>query len=244
MSKGRYHKKKKKTSLIWIIVAVAVALAIAALAYFGVNDFTIPNLSLNDEKPEATIATDAQEQNQEPQNEATTHNSESAEATESVEATEATEATESDEQATLSTEPEQPQEIVPQPTVVITQREEAEYEKWLAAAQLVCVSMEYPDFQLEGVYAASATSMEDKFSSDGAYILFTSGGNRIAIHSKALDAERANGGTIDISTEAIGYATFDKVDPSSINVSAMEKLAVEDLSELISQSLLISIYTH
>lgn len=31
---------------------------------------------------------------------------------------------------------------------------------------------------------------------------------------------------------------------SSIDVSAMEELALEDLSELISQSLLVSIYTH
>lgn len=139
---------------------------------------------------------------------------------------------------------EQNQEPVTQPTVVTIQRAEAEYEKWLAAAQIVCVSMEYPDFQLEGIYAASSTSMEGKFSSDGAYIIFTSGGSRIAIHSMALEGERADAGTVDISTEAIGYATFDKVDLDSVDVSAMEELALEDLSELISQSLLVSIYTH
>ena len=86
--------------------------------------------------------------------------------------------------------------------------------------------------------------MEDKFSSDGAYIIFTSGGNRIAIHSVALEGERTDAGTVDISTEAIGYATFDKVDSDSVDVSAMEELALEDLTELISQSLLVSIYTH
>ncbi len=219
MSKGRYQKK---TSPIWIILAVAVVLAIAILVYFSVSKFNMPN----EEKPEALGATDSQEQNREPQNEAATHD------------------TEATEQTSLSTELEQNQDPVTQPTVVTIQRAEAEYEKWLAAAQIVCVSMEYPDFQLEGIYAASSTSMEDKFSSDGAYIIFTSGGSRIAIHSKALEGERADAGTVDVSTEAIGYATFDKVDPSSINVSTMEKLAVEDLSELISQSLLISIYTH
>ena len=221
MSKGRYFKKKN-TSPIWIILAVAAALVIAALVYFGIGNTTNPNA----EQPDATVAADSQEQIQELQNDTTPHNTESA------------------EQITPSAEPEQNQQTVPQPTVVIVQRAEAEYEKWLAAAQVVCLSMEYPDFQLEGVYAASATSMEDKFSSDGAYIIFTSGGNRIAIHSKALDRERTTAGTIDISTEAIGYATFDKVDASSIDVSAMEELALEDLSELISQSLLVSIYTH
>lgn len=229
MSKGRYLKKKK-TSPIWIILAVAAALVIAALVYFGIGNTTNPNA----EQPDATVAADSQEQIQEQineqiqelQNDTTPHNTESA------------------EQITPSAEPEQNQQTIPQPTVVIVQRAEAEYEKWLAAAQIVCLSMEYPDFQLEGVYAASATSMEDKFSSDGAYIIFTSGGNRIAIHSKALDSERAAAGTIDISTEAIGYASFDKVDASSIDVSAMEELALEDLSELISQSLLVSIYTH
>lgn len=225
MSKGRYLKKKK-TSPIWIILAIAAALVIAALVYFGIGNTTNPNA----EHPDATVAADSreqiQEQIQELQNDTTPHNTESA------------------EQITPSAEPEQNQQTIPQPTVVIVQRAEAEYEKWLAAAQIVCLSMEYPDFQLEGVYAASATSMEDKFSSDGAYIIFTSGGNRIAIHSKALDSERTIAGTIDISTEAIGYATFDKVDASSIDVSAMEELALEDLSELISQSLLVSIYTH
>ena len=103
--------------------------------------------------------------------------------------------------------------------------------------------MEYPDFQLEGVYAASATALEDKFASDGAYILFSSGGTRMAIHSSALEGERTAPGTMDISTEIIGYATFDQTDPASLNLSSMEQLALEDLSELISQSLLISIYT-
>lgn len=221
MSKGCYLKKKK-TSPVWIILAVAAVLALAALVYFSVSKFTVPN----EEKPEATSATDSQEENQDLQNEV------------------ATDDTEATEQTTLSTEPEQHQETVTQPTVIITQRAEAEYEKWLAAAQIVCVSMEHPDFQLEGVYAASATGIEDKFSSDGAYIIFTSGDSRIAIHSKALEGERADAGTVDISTEAIGYATFDKVDPDSIDASAMEELALEDLSELISQSLLVSIYTH
>ena len=131
-----------------------------------------------------------------------------------------------------------------QPTDVIVQQADAEYEKWLSAAMIVCVSMEYPDFELEGVYAASATALTDKFSSDGAYIVFTSGGTRMAIHAKALAGERTERGTMDISTETIGFATFDQVDPASVNLDALEQLELNELSELIAQSLLVSIYLH
>ena len=225
MRKGRYQKKKE-TSPISMILAVAVVLVVAMLVYFAVSKDTAPS----GEKPESTGATDTLDQNQDPQNETTGQTAPST----------APEQTQATEQTTTPTETEP----VTEPTVVIIQRAEAEYEKWLAAAQIVCVSMAYPDFQLEGVYAASATSLEDKFSSDGAYIIFTSGGSRIAIHSKAREGERADAGTVDISTEVIGYATFDKVDPNSVDVSAMDELKLEDLSELISQSLLVSIYTH
>ena len=131
-----------------------------------------------------------------------------------------------------------------QPTDVIVQQADAEYEKWLSAAMIVCVSMEYPDFELEGVYAASATALTDKFSSEGAYIVFTSGGTRMAIHAKALAGERTERGTMDISTETIGFATFDQVDLASLNLGAMEQLELNELSELIAQSLLVSIYLH
>ena len=136
-----------------------------------------------------------------------------------------------------------PQEnVVPQPTVVIVQQADAEYEKWLAATMVMCVSMEYPDFELEAIYAASATALENKFDSQGAYIVFTAGGSRICIHSKALEAERTAPGTKDISSETIGYATFDQLDPNSVDFSSFEKIDLEDLTELFVQSLLVSIY--
>ena len=65
----------------------------------------------------------------------------------------------------------------------------------------------------------------------------------MAIHSVPIDNERSASGTVDISSEMVGYATFDKVDPASLDVSALEELTLDDLSELISQSLLVSIYS-
>lgn len=142
------------------------------------------------------------------------------------------------------TEDDDPEPTEEQSSVVIQQQKDAEYERWLAAAMLVCVSIDYPDFEPEAIYAASGTALTDKFSSDGAYIIFTSGGERLAIHSVALENERTEAGTTDISTEVIGFATFDRVDPEKVDAAALDPIALEELSELISQSLLISIYKH
>lgn len=130
------------------------------------------------------------------------------------------------------------------PPVIIVQKADAEYERWLAAALVVGVSMEYPDFIPDGIYSASATSLEERFSSDGVYVVFVSNGSIMAIHSKPISGERSEAGTKDISSETIGFATFDLVDPAGINVDSMDRIALEDLGELIAQSLLISIYTH
>lgn len=131
-----------------------------------------------------------------------------------------------------------------QPPVEIVQRADAEYESWLAAAMLMGISMEYPDFELTGIYVASGTSLEDKMNSQGAYILFTSGGEAMAVHSVPTNGERSAAGTRDLSTETLGFATFDSVDPASVDTKSMKQLAVEDLSELIAQSLLVSVYIH
>lgn len=142
------------------------------------------------------------------------------------------------------TEDDDPEPTEEQSSVVIQQQKDAEYERWLAAAMLVCVSIDYPDFEPEAIYAASGTALTDKFTSDGAYIIFTSGGERLAIHSVALENERTEAGTTDISTEVIGFATFDRVDPEKVDAAALDPIELEELSELISQSLLISIYKH
>ena len=158
-------------------------------------------------------------------------------------------APEDDPEETLSVQPTTPPSESETPTDIpaqtdIPQQKDAEYERWLAAAMVVCVSIEYPDFDLEGIWAASATTLEEKYSSDGAYIAFTSGGERIVIQASALENERTQKGTTDISTEVIGFASFDKVKPADFSSTGLDEIKPEELSELISQSLLISIYNH
>lgn len=243
MQNGPKDNKKRSAGWLWLLAALAVILAAALL---------LPEHS----EPTATNPTAPGVHASQPVNSETAQNrpdevpdaSEQLEQTEQTEQTHTTVPAQSDGSDAPTEQLQQPSagETEPQatqPSVEIIQQAEAEYEKWLGASLLICVSMEYPDFELEGIYAASATDMEDKLSSDGAYIVFTSGGTRMAIHSVALEAERTEPGTCDISTEAIGYATFDRVDPASIDVEAMESLALEELSELISQSLLVSIYS-
>ena len=236
MSKGRYVKKKKSNIPFWLILIIAVILIGAVL-------LLVPGI-LRDEIPSETegqsaIQTDAAGENN------------AEDSTDAIGSTEDT----SDETTPAGSAPADPEEtlnpgetkapqenVVPQPTVVIVQQADAEYEKWLAATMVMCVSMEYPDFELEAIYAASATALENKFDSQGAYIVFTTGGSRICIHSKALEAERTAPGTKDISSETIGYATFDRLDPGSVDFSSFEKIELEDLSDLFAQSLLVSIY--
>ena len=139
---------------------------------------------------------------------------------------------------------QKPTEPVTQPPVTIPQMKEASYEQWLSASMVVGLSMSYPDFQLQGIYVAGETALEDKMSSGGAVIRFTSGGKELALRSTPLEAERDTAGTIDLSTQTLGFATFDVVDASAVNTAAMTEVALEDLGELIEQSLLVSLYWH
>lgn len=139
---------------------------------------------------------------------------------------------------------EGPDEPTPPPTVDLRPVADAEYEQWLAATMVICVSMEYPDFALEGIYTESATALADKYASEGVYIAFASGGERIVIHSKPLELERTAIGTYDISMEHIGLATFDRINADSVALDAMHPIDLETLGELIPQCLLVSILMH
>ena len=236
MSKGRYVKKKKNHMPFWLILVIAAILIGAVL-------LLVPGI-LRDEIPSETEGQSAIQSETAGENNA-------EDGTDAIGSTEDA-SDETTPSGSAATDPEEtqnpgetkaPQEnVVPQPTVVIVQQADAEYEKWLAATMVMCVSMEYPDFELEAIYAASATALDNKFDSQGAYIVFTAGGSRFCIHSEALEAERTAPGTKDISSETIGYATFDQLDPNSVDFSSFEKIDLEDLTELFVQSLLVSIY--
>lgn len=145
-----------------------------------------------------------------------------------------------------TTAPVQTQPVIVEPTepavLPTVGQEESSYEQWLAAGMVMAISMEYPDFELLGIYAASETPVAYHATSSGAYVHFRSGGGEILIHSAPLDAERSVSGTTDLYTAQLGFATFDQVAVGSADLGGMEKLELEALSDLISQSLLVSIY--
>ena len=236
MSKGRYVKKKKTYMPFWLILVIAVVLIGAVLLLvLGSQREDIPS----ETEGQSAIQTEAAGKNDIESGTDVIGNTEDP----AVEIAPAGSAPADPEETLNPGETKAPQEnVVPQPTVNIVQQADAEYEKWLAATMVMCVSMEYPDFELEAIYAASATALDNKFDSQGAYIVFTAGGNRICIHSNALEAERTAPGTKDISSETIGYATFDRLDPNSVDFSSFEKIDLEDLTDLFAQSLLVSIY--
>lgn len=236
MSKGRYVKKKKSSIPLLLILVILGVLAVAAIVFLSKHPARTPSETEPGviDQIENTEQTGALEQTDTPE----TDEQNSEEVTAPEETNNATEP--SVTQQPTETQPKQT--IATQPTVVIVQQADAEYEKWLAAAMVVCVSMEYPDFEIEAIYAVSSTELENKFASEGVYIVFNTEGKNLCIHAKALEAERTAAGTMDISTEAIGFATFDRVDAAAVNFTSMKKIAIEDLGELIAQSLLVSVY--
>ena len=110
------------------------------------------------------------------------------------------------------------------------------YEERLAAAMVVGISMMYPDFQFHGIYIASETPLEAHSGSRGAYVLFSSGGQSLALRSLPLDAERQEKGTADLYVPTLGYSTYELVDPQTVATSAMKELQLTDLEEAINQS--------
>lgn len=117
------------------------------------------------------------------------------------------------------------------------------YEQWLGAAMVTAVSMEYPDFEIYGIYAASETALENAEKSRGTYILFESEAQQILIQSRPLTGERSEPGTTDLYTPQLGFATYDKVDIHSVDLTGMEQLTLEELGELMDYSVLISLYS-
>ena len=118
----------------------------------------------------------------------------------------------------------------------IVEKADASYERWLAAGVVVGVSLQYPEFEFTGIYLAP--------ENESVYVVFECGGEEIAIHSKPIEEERTEAGTKDLYTEDLGYASFDEVDVESIAKDECETVEIDELSELISQSMLVTVYEH
>ena len=161
------------------------------------------------------------------------------------------ERTQSTEAGTPSNEKEEPTD-----TEIVTEREEEStvqgntiptipvtdpYEERLAASMVVGISMQYYNFEFVGIYVASETTVDDHLGSAGAYVIFRADGRELALRSLPLEAERSEKGTADLYLPSIGYATFDLVDPNSVDTTGMRELQLEDLEEMILQATLVSI---
>lgn len=127
-------------------------------------------------------------------------------------------------------------------SVEIIEQAEASYEEWLAAAMVVAVSMQYEDFIIDGIYLSDENSTRE--NSQGVCVLFTAGDDHQAVWSEPIDEERADSGTIDLYTKSLGFATFDIVDAAYVNTMDKQEIGIDDLEDLISQSMLVSLYEH
>lgn len=235
---NKTNPNNKKMLILLVLISVVM---IAVIAAVFLNQEGSAAGGHHAEPPKQTGSVQPQQTMPQSTQQATEGNANPTESqTESIPQTSADE----DQEESVETQPIVTEPIEIQTHETIPQRADAEYERWLAAAAVICVSIEYPDFQLEGIYASASTALADKFSSDGVSILFVSGGQRMAIHANALEGERTEPGTRDISTEVIGYASFDSVDPQGIDTASMDQIHPEELEDLIAQSLLVSIYNH
>ena len=129
-------------------------------------------------------------------------------------------------------------------TMQIVERLEASYERRLAAAALVAVSMQYPDFALTEICLTKESGMEKHSESGSVYVFFTSEGDAVCIHCVPLSAEREEFGTMDLYTKDLGFATFDEMTDAPADTSAFIKVTADELSGLIEQALLVSVYEH
>lgn len=126
----------------------------------------------------------------------------------------------------------------------IIAKADASYEKWIAAAMVTAISMEYEDFTIDKIYVTGENDVNSKESSQGVFVVFSRENRQFAITSKPLEAERTEPGTVDLYTKDLGFATYDEIDVSTIDTEICQSITMDEISELISQSLLVSLYEH
>lgn len=136
------------------------------------------------------------------------------------------------------------EEQAPEAKYVEYERADAPYEHWLAAAVVTGISMDYPDFELEGIYATGETELEQCSNSEGIYVIFASSGEKKCIYAAPLDAARTETGTKDIASDVIGYASYEEVSVDSMDVSRYQGIEIEDLDTLIGQSEQVTVYAN
>ena len=130
-----------------------------------------------------------------------------------------------------------------EPHVEDYERAEADYEQWLAASVITCISMNNPDFELEEVYASTQTTIDDRMNSQGIYVTYQSGGETLCILAKPLEQGRSGqAGTKDVYSELTGYASYEEVSADTIDVSQWHTVDMQELNTLIEQSERVVLY--
>lgn len=123
------------------------------------------------------------------------------------------------------------------------ERIDADYEQWLAAAVITCISMNTPDFELGEVYASTQTAIEDRMDSQGIYVTYQSGGETVCIQAKPLEQGRSGQkGTKDVYSELTGYASYEEVSVDTIDMSQWHTVDLQELNTLIEQSERVVLY--
>lgn len=91
--------------------------------------------------------------------------------------------------------------------------------------------------------SAAWDGLDNHEDSAGVYVTFSVDGEAMCIHAIPLDGERSDIGTKDVYSEAVGFVTFEEVDPAAIpeEFSAVD---VENMDELITQSTRVAVYAH
>lgn len=124
----------------------------------------------------------------------------------------------------------------------IVKKQDASYERWLAAAMMTAISMQEGDFEVQHIYFSSENKLGDKMKSDGVCMVYTSGEETRCIQCKPLEAERKEKGTTDLYTKDLGFCSFDQIDRAALDTQNLQEIDPDSLSELISQSMLVSLY--
>lgn len=117
-----------------------------------------------------------------------------------------------------------------------------DYEKKLAALVLFALSMDYPDFRLEGIYMNSSAIDAEKQSDRGVYAVVDNGGNRFVFSAFPIDGERSEAGTTDLYANELGYASFTMT--SDVLTEGMTLLEPAEYSQFLSELSGISILQH
>lgn len=129
-----------------------------------------------------------------------------------------------------------------QNSMEVIKKEEASYERWLAAAMLIGISLRDVDFEIEEIFTSTETTLNDRMNSEGVYIKYLSVGEKKCIYSRPLETENKEPGQLNLFTQDLGFSSFEYIDGESINSENYTQIDMDSLNKLIEQSVQVSIY--